>query len=328
MSLRTRRSAPGILVGALCALLASSLRADADDKTVTDLLARHDKALIRDLDDYLKKHPKADDRDEAYQALFDRIIEHDWFLENEAIAKRYLAEQPNGSVRPLAQIVSTLARAQAGRFNEALTIYEKLMGDLGKPEQEEFAANFAEQLGSAAAAAGEIPVARRVYETLLDKYGDANPELKQKVKDDLARLDRVGKPAPTLITTDINGKPFKLSEWKGKVVLVDYWATFAPPCVAEVSNIQALYEKYHARGFEVVSISLDDSAKAVVDFVKARKVPWREVHSATGGGDPVEVFGVNKIPASFLIDQKGTVVRIDPRGPALAKALETLLPSR
>ena len=327
MSLR-KRPAFGSLVFATIVLIGSTARAGGDDKTVADLLARHDKSLIQDLDDYLKKHPKAADRDEAYHAVFDRIIEHDWFLDNEAIAKRYLTEQPNGPVRPLAQIVATLARAQAGRFAEALTIYEKLMGDLGKADQEEFAANFAEQLGSAAAAAGEIKIARQVYEALLDKYGEANPELKQKTKDDLARLDRVGKPAPTLITTDVNGKPFKLAEWKGKVVLVDYWATFAAPCVAEISNIESLYEKYHARGFEVVSISLDDAPTAVIDFVKARKIPWREVHSATGGGDPVEVFGVNKIPASFLIDQKGTVVRIDPRGQALAKALEKLLPSK
>ncbi|HWE35256.1 MAG TPA: TlpA disulfide reductase family protein [Isosphaeraceae bacterium] len=308
-------------------LLASQPPARADEppfKSVNELLRSHDKALIRDLTEYVQKHPKADDRDEAYHALFDRAIEHDWFAENEAIAKKYLAEQPNGAVRPLAHIIVTMARAQAGQFQEALAQYKTLMAGVDKADQEEFAASFADQLATAATSAGEFAVTRQVYQVLLEHFGE-NPDLKRKVMDDLARLDKVGKPAPVIVAREIDGKPFRLSDLKGKYVLVDFWATFAAPCVAELPTIKAAYDTYHARGFDVVSVSLDEKVGPVHDFVRSRKVPWHQIHDATGGGSPADAFGVNNIPASFLIDPQGKVIRLDLRGPALEQALAKLI---
>jgi peroxiredoxin len=308
-------------------LLAVACQVRSDEppfKSVSELLRSHDKALIRDLTEYVQKNPKADDRDEAYHALFDRAIEHDWFAENEATAKKYLAEQPSGAVRPLAHIIVTMARAKAGQFPEALTQYKALMAGVDRADQEEFAASFADQLATAATSAGEFGVTRQVYQVLLEHFGE-NPDLKRKVMDDLARLDKVGKPAPAIIATEIDGKPFKLSDLKGKYVLVDFWATFAAPCVAELPNIKAAYDKYHARGFDVVSVSLDEKVGPVRDFVRSRKVPWHQIHDATGGGSPADAFGVNNIPASFLVDPQGKIVRLDLRGPALEQALDKLI---
>lgn len=293
-------------------------------KSVSDLLRSHDKALIRDLADYIQKHPKAEDRDEAYHALFDRAIEHDWFAENEATAKAYLAEQKDGAVRPLAYIIVTMARAQAGQFKEALEQYKALMAGVDKADQEEFAASFADQLAGAATSAGEFAVARQVYQVLLEHFGE-NPDLKRKVMDDLARLDKIGKPAPTVVASEIDGKTFRLSDLKGKYVLVDFWATFAAPCVAELPNIKAAYDKYHARGFEVVSVSLDEKVGPVTDFVRSRKLPWHQLHDASAGSSPADAFGVSNIPASFLIDPQGRIIRLDLRGPALEQVLSKLI---
>jgi thiol-disulfide isomerase/thioredoxin len=293
-------------------------------KSVADLKAAHDRTLVRDLLDYLQANPRADDRDAAYLALFDTVIEHDWFLDHEATAKRYLAENPNGAVRSLALIVATMARTQAGRYREAWSIYKDLIAGLEKGEQEEFAANFADTLAGACASAGEYEVARKVYETLLDRFGDRD-ELRAKVKDDLARIDRVGKPAPTVAVLDTTGKPFRLSDLKGKYVLVDFWATWCAPCLAELPTLQAAYARYHAKGFEIVSISLDETIDPLNDFLKARKLPWRQIHNATCRGDAVDAFGVNNIPASFLIGPDGTVLRLECRGSALEKALSKLI---
>ena len=107
--------------------------------SVSEILGGHDRALIRDLSDYLRKHPKADDRDQAFAALFNKAIEHDWFAETENMAQHYLEDEPDGPVKALAQIIITMGRAQAGQYKTALERYKELMHGLGKTDQEEFA---------------------------------------------------------------------------------------------------------------------------------------------------------------------------------------------
>jgi peroxiredoxin len=291
---------------------------------VSALQDKHDRALLHDLKTYIDEHPKAEDLEQAYMLLFNKAIEHDWFAENEAPAARYLTDQPDGPVQSLARIVSTMSRAQAGRYAEALARYKELMRGLGKEDQEEFAANFADTLAGAATTAGEYAIAQQVYEILLERYGES-PTLRQKIRDDLSRLDKVNKPAPGLSVKDVKGEQFRLADLKGKYVLVDFWATWCAPCVAELPKVQAAYAKYHGRGFEVVGVSLDETKTALLDFVKSRNIPWRQIHNASSGGDFVEAFGVNSIPATFLIDPEGTIIRLELRGPALDQTLAKLI---
>src|SRR6185437_2517645 len=101
------------------------------------------------------------------------------------------------------------------------------------------------------------------------------------------------------------GEAVRLDGLRGKWVLLDFWATWCAPCVAELPSVQAAYARYHGRGVDVVGVSLDESNTAVADFVKARNTPWRQIHNASGGADLVEAFGVNTRPATFLIDPQG-----------------------
>ncbi len=324
-SIRRNHGAIRVLLAILAVSLMSRNSLADEPKNVTEIQSAHDRALIRDLLTYLAKSPKADDVDQAYMKVFDKAIEHDWFAENEAVARKYLAEHPDGPVRSLAQIVSTMARAQAGQFAEALASFNALMAGLGGSDQEEFASNFADTLANAAMASGEHEVARKVYQALLRKFGGESPNLAQKVKDELARIDRIGTTAPGVAVNDLSGATIRLDDLRGKYVLVDFWATWCAPCVVELPRLQAAYSKYHARGFEVVAVSLDESKAAVADFARARKLPWKQVHNATAGGDLVEAFGVRSIPATFLISPSGTIIRLELRGPALDKALDALI---
>jgi peroxiredoxin len=218
-----------------------------------------------------------------------------------------------------------MSRAQSGQFGEALASYNALIAGIGGSDQAEFAENFTDTLAIAAIAAGEHEVARKVYTALLKKFGTESPNLAQKVKDELARIDRIGTRAPAVTVNDLAGTPLRLDNFRGKYVLVEFWATWCAPCVAELPRLQSAYAKYHAKGLEIVAVSLDETKSAVVDYTKARKIPWKQIHNTTSGGDLVEAFGVHSIPATFLIGPDGTIIRLELRGQALDKALESLI---
>ena len=104
-------------------------------------------------------------------------------------------------------------------------------------------------------------------------------------------------------------------------MLVDFWATWCSPCIAELPRLQAAYRAYHDAGFEILSISLDENKTAVTDFVKVRNIPWPQVHNGTSRADLVDSFGVITIPAVYLIDPAGSIIRLDLRGKALDDTL-------
>ena len=198
------------------------------------------------------------------------------------------------------------------------------MQGLGQNDQEEFASSFSENLAAAAVAAGEITAARQVYTTLLARFGDS-PNLRQRVQAELKRLDKVGKPAPAFESLDLRGRPVRLADYRGKYVLLDFWATWCAPCISELPRLQAAYRDYHDAGFEIIGVSLDENKAAVVDFTKARNIPWPQLHNASASADLVELFGVITIPAVYLVDPDGTIVRLDLRGKTLEETLARLI---
>ena len=146
----------------------------------------------------------------------------------------------------------------------------------------------------------------------------------------LAKLEIIGKPMKVAGPT-LAGSRFNLASLKGKVVLVDFWATWCGPCVRDLPSVKSVYEKYRDKGFEVVGISLDHNKEELADFVKDREVPWPQIIFAQekerGWNNPLaRAYGVNSIPATFLIDRSGNVVTMDIRGTkALEEAVQRLL---
>ena len=130
--------------------------------------------------------------------------------------------------------------------------------------------------------------------------------------------------------TLLDGSKLDWKAYRGKVVLVDFWATWCGPCRAEVPNILKMYEAYHDKGFEVLGISLDNTAEDATSYIKDTNIPWPTMFSdkpsEQGWRHPMAIrYGITGIPRAILVDREGKVVHMTARGPYLEQELRKLL---
>ena len=134
----------------------------------------------------------------------------------------------------------------------------------------------------------------------------------------------VGKAFPNFTATDpVTGEKFALKDLRGKVVLIDFWATWCRPCIGELPNVKRTYKKYKDQGFEIVSISLDTDRRKFKSFVSRQRMDW--YHVMDGGGWSTRLakkYNIRSIPAMFLLDANGVCVSDSARGSRLAPAIE------
>jgi len=137
---------------------------------------------------------------------------------------------------------------------------------------------------------------------------------------------KVGTLLPEISLPNVNDSIINLSSFKGKVVLVDFWASWCGPCRATNPSVVRLYKKYKDRGFEVFGVSIDDKKNAWLKAIKQDKIKYTQVNDAGGWYSKVAIaFKIEAIPASFLLDKNGNVVAIDAEGKELDKLVNGLL---
>ncbi|MCP4248287.1 MAG: redoxin domain-containing protein [bacterium] len=138
---------------------------------------------------------------------------------------------------------------------------------------------------------------------------------------------KIGDPAPTLEVSDLDGNKIRLADLKGKTVLLDFWATWCGPCVAEIPHLKDVYAKFGQRpDFALIGISLDEKPDTVRRFIKQQKMPWPQVvGDQAGATKAADNYGVQAIPATFLITPDGKIQALDLHGPALKQQIGKLL---
>ncbi len=132
----------------------------------------------------------------------------------------------------------------------------------------------------------------------------------------------IGQEAPEIELPNPEGKTLKLSSLRGNYVLLDFWAAWCRPCRGENPNLVANYAKYKAKGFKIFQVSLDQTAEAWKQAIAADKLNWNHVSDLQyWNAAPAKVYGVQSIPANFLLDPEGKVIATDLRGEQLGAAL-------
>ena len=143
---------------------------------------------------------------------------------------------------------------------------------------------------------------------------------------DLIRGTTVGYTANNFSQTSTDGKKVSLSDFKGKYVLIDFWASWCRPCRMENPNVVAAYNRFKNKGFTVLGVSMDSNRDPWLAAIQQDNLTWTHVSDLKGWGNEVgKLYGVTGIPQNYLIDKEGKIVAKDLRGPALDEKLAEII---
>jgi peroxiredoxin len=186
-------------------------------------------------------------------------------------------------------------------------------------------------LAEAYKATGKWDEAKREYEVVVNQYGMVNQRMTEFARSNLQDIDiqrrvAVGESPLPFEVVSITGEKISPDKYRGKVLLIDFWATWCRPCIAEMPHVKEVYAKYREKGFEIVGISLDRQRSDLDSYIASNKIAWPQYFDGKyWNNDIAKQYGVKSIPATFLIDREGKIRYKSLRGKQLEVAVEKLV---
>jgi thiol-disulfide isomerase/thioredoxin len=254
-------------------------------------------------------------------------------------AERYLAGSGTAAdVRALATLLTSVNDSEHGRFDKAIGRFRTLLADRQRTAASDPMAllGVGETFLRRLIRAGRYDEARQFCSLLADASGE--PEVSAHFASSLKSLKLVGRAAPTIDAIDVDGRRVRLSDLKGKVVLVTFWASWCPPCLDAFPRLNAVQEKYRGRGLEIIGVNLDAHHEDVKDVKTAMPivrhvlvhngVTWANVLNDEGNdSDIARAYGVESVPTNALIGTDGTILGVSIGEPELEAAILKALAS-
>ena len=253
---------------------------------------------------FINAYPKSKRVDEVYYLLATSLIHLNRVDEGIMVFEELIKHYPAANYVERSLLALGLAYDKAGKHYKGDRIYEKLVN------------NTKYRGGWAANTAGLLlgqDWDARTGELADDPGPPAYPTLNQ----------FINQPAFDFQVTGLKGEPISLLQYRGQVVLLDFWATWCPPCIAEMPNVKNTYAKYKNQKFEIIGISLDQSMEPLETYVASEGLAWRQYWD--NGGRIASMYNVRAIPSTFLIDGAGVIRQVNLRGSALETAVAELV---
>jgi len=265
----------------------------------------------------------------TYERLFRLAIAGDLFRDAEAAAVKVVEQgTPSPTTDALAHLVKIIAEVERGAFEQSLQSLRRAIAESTQEKQATAARAAlapAEVIGICEAyyqrlvEGNQFAIAREAFRLVLEQ--PYSPAVKDFLASRLKRIELVGKPAPPILGTDLDGKVFNLAEEKGEVVLVVFWASWNLPSAAQVSWLEQVRDANHKRGLRVVGINLDAHEESgqkletvlpnIRRFLLDYNITWPTLVNGSGDRDYAKAYGISDIPANVLIGRDGSVVQID-----------------
>jgi hypothetical protein len=272
--------------------------------------------------EFLRDHPQSPNRWEARMAVMQIVNSLAMVQEREP--------DMTGQAAELESIADDKEAPENIRADAGLVLLQLASVDFDRERSEKAARSLSEAIDKFIETHPEdarLPVLRMTKAQALEIYEpdraraiftdltkDDDPELSGAAKAALELMAMRDKPVD-LTFTAADGSPFDLTGLRGKVVLLDFWATWCPPCVEEVPELVATYEKFRGQGFEIVGISLDENKAAFDKFTAENKMTWPQFFDGKGWENELaKRFGIQTVPTMWLLDREGKLVDASPRG--------------